>query len=39
MVDEDVEYTVSAIDKNRIEKVHILLLPSSDEEDVEKEPA
>ena len=30
VVDENVEYTVAAIDKNRIEKVHILLLPNEE---------
>lgn len=30
VVDHHVEYTVAAIDKNRIEKVHILLLPNEE---------
>ena len=38
VVDHQVEYTVAAIDKNRIEKVHILLLPNEEmeEENVEE---
>ena len=33
VVDHHVEYTVDAVDKNRIEKVHILLLPKEEEEE------
>lgn len=39
VVDKNVEYTVSSIDKNRIEKVHILLLPTAENENVEEESA
>ena len=40
VVDHHVEYTVAAIDKNRIEKVHILLLPNEElAEDVVEETA
>lgn len=33
IVDQNVEYRVAAIDKNRIEKVHILLLPQEEQEE------
>jgi CBS domain containing-hemolysin-like protein len=33
IADHGVEYTVDAVEKNRIEKVHIRLLPSNDEAD------
>ena len=41
IVDDFVEYKVAAVEKNRIEKVHILLLPKEDEidEDSERETA
>lgn len=35
VVHDSVEYTVAAVEKNRIEKVHILLLPKDDSEDAE----
>ena len=35
VVDNNVQYTVQSIDKNRIDKIHILLLPEESTEDVE----
>lgn len=37
VVHDSVEYTVAAVEKNRIEKVHILLLPKDETEDGESE--
>ena len=37
VVHDSVEYTVAAVEKNRIEKVHILLLPKDETEDEESE--
>jgi len=34
IIDENIKYTVQSLDKNRIDKIHILLLPCEDENEV-----
>ena len=39
VIDKNVTFTVAAVDKNRIDKVHILVLPESDDPDETNSPS